>query len=205
MEQLWVVAAWVTVGLVVSAWMVRRGHEPVSWMLLGAVMGPLTVLLVFDRYRHERLRPPVAVGPGSRGPGPVDVLVGIDGSPPAEAALAAVLEVVGPRLGRLALVTVLPGETAVGEERAEARREAEDRLERLAATVETCRPEIRIVLGSPAEELARLARSEGYDLLAVGNRGTGVRKVVLGSVAATLAKGAGIPVLVGGLDAEARG
>jgi hypothetical protein len=43
---------------------------------------------------------------GVPGPGPVDVLTGVDGSPQAAAALAIALDMLGPRVGRPTLVAV---------------------------------------------------------------------------------------------------
>jgi len=52
------------------------------------------------------------------------------------------------------------------------------------------------VSGSPADALGRLAEEGGYDLLAIGARGRGASKALLGSVATRLARGTGVPVFI---------
>ena len=104
-------AAWLAIGLVLSIVMGRRGHDSFSWLLLGTVLGPLAVVLAVEAGRHdERLRPaPVGAGtPVAAGNGPVDVLVGYDGSPQSTAAIDAVAGLLGDRLGRLMVTTVIP-------------------------------------------------------------------------------------------------
>jgi nucleotide-binding universal stress UspA family protein len=50
--------------------------------------------------------------------------------------------------------------------------------------------------GQPAAILDRIAAEDGYALLVVGARGTGLSSVLLGSVATRLAARASVPVLV---------
>jgi hypothetical protein len=125
-------AAWVGAGLLVALVMGRHGHDPFAWWLLGTVLGPLVVPLVIsaERHRAERAR---LVRAGEPGRGPVDVLVGIDGSPEAAAALATVLDLLGPRLGRLALATVTDLDASVEHDQQQA--QACLQLQRQAETV----------------------------------------------------------------------
>jgi nucleotide-binding universal stress UspA family protein len=65
----------------------------------------------------------------------------------------------------------------------------------------------RALIGSAAEEIVRLADSGSYDLIVMGTHGrTGIRRLLLGSVAETVSRHASIPVLTvrgpGGLSAE---
>jgi nucleotide-binding universal stress UspA family protein len=201
-------ATWVGVGLLLALVMGRHGHDPFAWWLLGILLGPLALPLAVsaERRRGERAW---LVRAGRPGRGPVDVLVGLDGSGEATAALAAVLDLLGPRLGRLTLATVIHLDASVDHDRALARARAE--LERQGRLVQLRLstgqhgpddgrrvPRLVVVAGHPAQALARLAAEGGYDLLVVGGRGAGLSRVLLGSTATTLAAQAKVPVLVAG-------
>lgn len=188
--------AWVGIGLVVSFVMGRRGHSPFGWWFLGAVFGPLVIVLAIDAaLRHRMASEPLGEG-GMPGEGPVDVLVGIDGSPQSLAALSSVCRLLGPRLGRLTLAAVVSFEAA---ERSGAERdEAVDALGRAARSVTICGPDTVVLSGPPARALVEHARERRYDLLAVGSRGRGASKAVLGSVSAQLVRQSRVPVLVAG-------
>lgn len=55
----------------------------------------------------------------------------------------------------------------------------------------------QVAVGDPAEEIARLAEWEGYELVVVGRRGLGsLKELVLGSVSHRLVHAANCPVLV---------
>jgi len=55
----------------------------------------------------------------------------------------------------------------------------------------------RLLIGDPARELVRLAREEGSDLIVMGTHGrTGLRRALLGSVAAAVVREAPCAVLV---------
>jgi hypothetical protein len=99
--------AWGVIGLITSYVMGRRGHNPFGWLFLGAVFGPLVVPLAIGAARRARMTSQAVGVVGSRGEGPVDVLVGIDGSPQSAAALGAMCALLGPRLGRLTLAAVV--------------------------------------------------------------------------------------------------
>jgi hypothetical protein len=78
---------WAAIGVTGAVVMGRRGYAPFSWLVLGAVLGPLVVPLAFARTRQTRQFPQVTdVGTWR---GPVDVLVGVDGS--AESITAAIV------------------------------------------------------------------------------------------------------------------
>jgi nucleotide-binding universal stress UspA family protein len=201
-------ATWAGIGLLLALVMGRHGHDPFPWWLLGTLLGPLALPLAIaaERRRGERAW---LVRSGRPGRGPVDVLVGLDGSAEAAAALAAVLELLGPRLGRLTLATVIDLDASVEHDRAMARARAE--LERRGRLVQLRLstgqhgpddgrrvPALVLVTGHPAQVLPRLAAEGGYDLLVVGSRGAGPSKVLLGSTATSLAAHAKVPVLVAG-------
>jgi universal stress protein A len=84
---------------------------------------------------------------------------------------------------------------------ANALRELEEPMAELrakaAAVLGEGRVETRLLAGRPAEEIARLAVDGHYDLVVVGTHGrTGVRRLVLGSVAEQVVRTAPVSVLV---------
>jgi nucleotide-binding universal stress UspA family protein len=189
-----VVIAWFAIGLGTSYLMARRGHDAFSWWLVGTAFGPLAIGYVLNRILLERGRTDRSHRPaGASSEGNVDVLVGIDGSSEAEAALAATCAVLGPRLGRLVLANVLPFDTPVWSE---SRRNANMALELATLRVPHVEVEPIILQGPPVDELARYASANGFGLLAVGSRGKGPATVLLGSVASRLARADGVPVLI---------
>ena len=56
--------------------------------------------------------------------------------------------------------------------------------------------DIRALEGSPPEELCKLAESDGYDLLVVGNRGMSGARRILGSVPDKVSRRAQTNVLI---------
>jgi nucleotide-binding universal stress UspA family protein len=196
-----IVAVWLALGLAAALAMGRRGHDPFTWLLVGALLGPIGAVLAVLRLRDSgTVR---RLDAGLPGDGPVDVLVGLDGSAAARGALSAVLELLGPRLGRLTLAGVGELDDTAAERAHEQALRAE--LRRQAAAIGAGRtdrqapawtPATVLLTGEPAAALERLAVSNGYDLLAVGSRGSGLTTALLGSVATRLAAGAKVPVLV---------
>jgi nucleotide-binding universal stress UspA family protein len=182
---------WLTIGVVLSIVMGRRGHISVGWGALGAMLGPLAVVAALATARHEKEERPSVVKPAVPLGGPVDVLVGIDGSPECRMALQKVIALFGPRLGRLCLATVVPFEDVPAHHRravAELHRYA--RLSGIAGAGE------ELLVGPPAEALSEFACTGGYQLLAVGGRGKGLSKAVIGSTASALAASCQVPTLI---------
>ncbi len=192
--------AWLVMGIMCSYVMGRRGHDPWSWGVLGAMLGPLVVPLAIAATRRERAIGPIAdlVQPGRTGSGPVSVLVGVDGSPESGAVARRVVDLFGPRLRRLTVATVIDFDAA------EARSvttvhvaSPRQLLEAVAATVPETDPELVTLTGRPAPVLADYARDHGHDMVAVGARGTGLSTAVLGSVAEQLVQRGDVLVLIG--------
>lgn len=185
---------WLAIGLFLCVVMGRRGHNSLGWLATGTVLGPLALVLAVDaRRRGEELRPaPVQLAPAVPGRGPVDVLVGYDGSPEALAALDAVPNLLGRRLGRLALATVVPFDVAP-----EGEKMAVDAL-RVLGAARRRRSELEVLHGHPSTALRAYATQGNFKLIAIGSRGTGLSKAVLGSAARELSVGGNIPVLIVG-------
>lgn len=189
-------AVWLTVGITLAVLMGRRGHSPFEWFLIGAILGPIALPLAWGRINSEPAAPnreivDAAPGPGT---GPVDVLVGIDGSTESETALRTAVELLGPRIGRLTLAGVTEFDYGNLQVKADTRRALET-LQGMAASASVAHLGITILSGKPSEALPEYALRDGYQLLVVGRRGRGASKAILGSTAAQLAN-APIPVLV---------
>jgi nucleotide-binding universal stress UspA family protein len=196
------------IGLVLAIVMGRLGHSPFAWGLLGLVLGPIALLLALVEVRNERPWWTRLVASGDPGSGPVDVLVGIDGSPESAAATTAALELLGDRVGRLTLVAVIEVDDSVAghQERGRLRDELERQAEAVRAWLQEqdatgqakgkVTPELQLMSGPPARTLDTIAAEDGYGLLVVGARGAGMSSVLLGSVATKLAARASVPVLI---------
>jgi nucleotide-binding universal stress UspA family protein len=190
-------AAWLVIGLAASIVMARRGHDAWVWGVLGALLGPLVIPLAVAAIRREQAaqREVVTLESGALGAGPVSVLVGVDGSADARRAAQAAVDLLGPRLGRVTLATVLDYDVAD-------RVSAPDRAGANAVVAETAE-ELRgvdartvVLVGRPADALLRYASEASVDLVAIGARGRGLSEAVLGSVAAQLIRASKVPILV---------
>ena len=189
-----IAVGWVAIGLLLSVVMGRRGHDSFGWLVTGTLLGPLAVVLAIDARRRTEALQPASL---NRGPpaipssGPVDVLVGFDGSPESRAAIDAVPTLLGDRLGRLTVATVVP----YGEIR-EQERLATNALRRIEGRTLGFECDLELLHGHPAEALTQYATEGGYALIAVGTRGAGISKAILGSAATQLAEHSKVPVLL---------
>jgi nucleotide-binding universal stress UspA family protein len=204
-------ATFACIGVVLAVVMGRLGHSPFAWGLLGLVLGPIALLLALLAVKDERPWSLLVAG-GVPGSGPVDVVVGIDGSPESTAATIAALDLLGDRVGRLTLVAVAAIDTSVAGRQEQARLNQLLKWQSARVQVwlqahlppqmqageagEAVTPELVLRSGQPAAELERMTAEDGYDLLVVGARGAGLSRALLGSVATTLAAGATVPVLI---------
>jgi nucleotide-binding universal stress UspA family protein len=173
-------ATFACIGFVLAIVMGRLGFSPFAWGLLGLLLGPIALLLALVEVRNERPWWSRLVASGDPGSGPVDVLVGIDGSPESAAATTAALKLLGDRVGRLTLVAVTDVDDSVAgrEERARLRGELERQAEAVRAWLQerdasvqakqTVVPELQLMSGPPAH--SRLDRRRGRLRLA-GGRG----------------------------------
>lgn len=165
------------------------------WLVLAIAFGPLVLPIAMYALRHDRARVFERLPSAHRGTGTVDALVGIDGSQEANDALRSAIDLLGDRLGRLTLATIVDYDTAARSRLAEENQRARYALVR-TANATGLRPEIVLLSGRPADALRKHAVEQGYELIVVGQRGRGVSRVVLGSVASELARGADVPVLI---------
>jgi nucleotide-binding universal stress UspA family protein len=160
--------------------------------VIGAVLGPIAIPVAVDARRRAEPAGGTALATSVERGGPVDVLVGSDGSPESRAAARAATSLLGVRLGRLTLATVVP---------IDATRETLDAavrdLEQEARTIDPNAGR-QVLRGAPADALTRHAFDDDYELLAIGARGRGRARTLLGSVASNLARSARVPVLVVG-------
>jgi nucleotide-binding universal stress UspA family protein len=138
------------------------------------------------------------------------LLVPLDGSELSEQALGcarSLAALVGGDLilARAASARPAAGEPAQGEKEAVA--EAEVYLERLAATLRPGLPvELSVPVGDPADQLAQVAASHQVDLIVMSTHGrSGLRRMMLGSVATALLQRTRLPILLvrAGLGATA--
>lgn len=185
--------------VIVVGW---RGHGPVRRLLMGSVSrgvvrGSTCAVLVVRRSQHVRT-----------------IVIGVDGSATAKRALTLAGRLVPPRGGRVTLVSAVdvltppsrgrvPGAASIAREierrnmiRTQA---ATDGLNRAAARLERTgwHTRTKLVHGEPLRELLRTVATSRAQLLVVGARGTsGVRYVLLGSVAEGALNQSPVSVLV---------
>lgn len=188
----------------------RWGRDPFGWMLVGAVLGPIgLVVLLADRLRNgERPRPTLA---GSGAPvqrSGAGVLIAVDGSEMSQEAVRYVVDRFGASLGEATVVGVLPLERAEGatsEEGMPRKDLLEEEIERyLGSACSTlresgiaCKTVVRF--GEPGEQIVGLARELGSSLIVMGRRGRSKAvKLLLGSVSDKVTKEAPCAVTVVG-------
>ena len=199
-----IAVAWVAVGAAVGVIEARHGSWHRGW-LVSAIFGPFSVPLALHRWRAERPLPTVLTT-GRVQRGPVDLLIGMDGS---EASLSAALLAVrlfGSRVRRVTLAAVLDVDTA--EPHADnvlhpkpwpEELLARANLELAAAALKehlVQSPGSVILAGAPGDALERYAIDENYEVIVVGCRGRGLSKLLLGSCASRLACNTHVPVLL---------
>ena len=195
---------WLAIGFALGLYEARRGHWRWLW-LLGAIAGPFAIPLSRQIEENEDLARPIPVAGGSgSGSGPTSVLAGIDGSHQSMDAVVGAATLLGSELGGLTLALVTDydiheaGDGPVDADHptiADERRSLEDAA-RLVAEKIGFTPVTVILSGPPAQTLADHAVAEHFDVLAIGSKGSGMSKRMLGSCAERLASGAPVPVLV---------
>lgn len=184
-------ATWIAIGFGTAYYMARRGHDLFTWWYMGAVLGPIAIPMAVTKSRQRGSVAPKEIRSGTAGSGTIDVLVGVDGSPESKAAIADAIELLGPRIGHLCLAAVEDFDAPMRQNDTTMKL-----LETMTEGLPYRDPRTVVLTGKPAVALLEYAEKEGYELLAVGSRGHGMAKAILGSVAQQLAKDAPIPVLI---------
>jgi nucleotide-binding universal stress UspA family protein len=190
MAWLAVAVVWAVCGASSAVLMVRRGHDVTTWMVLGLLFGPVAPLFAAESIGEERAAVPRVVHRGATSYGPVDLLVGVDGSEESLSALRAAVALLRGNLGRIAIAVVAPYDAGDDPERLWT-------LTAASRAVEPLEPTTVELHGDPVTALRRYAADEGFEVIVVGARGSGRSSSPLGSVAVRLAAGSPVPVLVG--------
>jgi nucleotide-binding universal stress UspA family protein len=190
---------WAFSGVVVAVVMGRRGHSAFPWFVLGFVLGPLVVPLMLGAIHREQVTPVVHFGHTEPSVESLAVLVGVDASDEAKGALVTAIALFGTRIGRLTIATVLDHDvdgTSAGREAQDRAREMLSAHALLAAGLLDREAETVVLTGRPADALVQHALAGNYQLIVVSPRGKGASRVLFGSVASSLARGVGVPVVI---------
>jgi nucleotide-binding universal stress UspA family protein len=190
--------------------MATHGRTGLAHLLHGSVAeavltgSPVPVFVVYAR-PGEAAAPPFNSASAR-------IMVPLDGSAFAEAALPAALEIVG-AAGELVLCSVAEEPDHVErddrgrvlaylDQQEEAiKRDTLDYLRRIEAQLKQQRPDLRVTLdvriGDPAAGIAMAEIACGADLVVMATHGrTGIRRAVLGSVAGRVLTAGSVPVLL---------
>jgi nucleotide-binding universal stress UspA family protein len=193
---------WFLSGLGAAFVMGRRGYDPWSWGVLGALFGPAVVPLSIV-WHHRRRRTPEerVLHVGATGPGSIKVLVGIDGSGESLGAADGVVELLGDRLASLTLATVVDFDQADAMHQTRGgvfEHGAQALLDEATVGVAGAHPTTVVLTGRPSDALVGYAKRHEIDLVAIGARGHGLSEAVFGSVAEQLVRAPDVLVLVAG-------
>jgi len=194
-----VMIVWVVTGLVTGIVMGRRGHSWFGWTAIGCVLGPLVIPVAISTVGHDHEMTAITITRGDTGIGGFRVVVGIDGSAESLLAVKSAINLLGDRIGTLVLAAVIDFDAARSGWKGADQQQAEGALvgaSQLAGAALDRAPETVLLSGVPARALLEHATSSGAHVLAIGSRGRGASKALLGSVATYLAANAPVPVLV---------
>lgn len=160
---------WVTAGLVTAVILSRHGHDLRSNGAVGLVFGPLFIPFAMRLRRDEQAVKPVLVAEGRSRSGPVDVLVGLHGSPAGAASALPVLQLLGHRVGRVALARVLDFESIQDDDQ---RAAAEAELSCASLFLGEYEPSMLLLPGHPLHAAREHAAAAGFDaVILVGDPG----------------------------------
>jgi nucleotide-binding universal stress UspA family protein len=192
----------VITSMVVATYLARRwGRDPFGWALLAAATGPIAVVGLAGTRQSDVARPQAFERASNGGNGGGErLLAAVDGSPAGARIARYIVELHRADI-RPILLVVLRRED-FQRDAAAAKTEHDARVE--AATAEPLRilreaglpASVVVGYGSPGEEIVRYAGEQGAGAIAVGRRGAGLTKALLGSVSGYVVAHARQPVVV---------
>lgn len=196
-----VIAIWLVTGLVTGVAMGRRGHSWFGWTVIGCVLGPLVIPVALSSAGRPHEVRAIPVSRGEEGRGRLRVIVGIDGSAESLVAVRSAIDLLGDEIGTFTLAAVVGIDAVRPDWKGDDQQQAEAALADAAQVAGGAlgrAAETVLLTGAPATALLRHVTATGADVLAVGSRGRGASRRLLGSVATQLAASAPVPVLVVG-------
>jgi len=168
-----VLAAWITVGLVIAVVVSRRGHDLAPLVAIGMLFGPLLAAYAASTLaRHERAIRPTVVSPGVDMGGDADVLVVVLDEPARAADAVPLVRSIWPRLHRVVLARPVTFETTEesDEVASDAKREAAAALSEAALFLPDVDPRMVLLPGRPDRAVSDYVTENGIDyLVAVGD------------------------------------
>ncbi|MHC1557856.1 universal stress protein [Actinomycetospora sp. C-140] len=192
------VGIWVAAGVLAALVLLgRQGYRDWRWYVAGAVLGPLFIPVAAER--ADRSTTVLATDGTVPHTGAPTVVVGVDGSPGADAAVRSTAALFDARTARVVLVAVVDPEAAHrsdDERRARARAMLLQRAGWFGPGGVADRVVLEVVGGQPARALRDVAAAQHAAVIVVGRRGTGLGPRLLGDVAGRLVRRAGVPVLL---------
>lgn len=198
------VLLWLLVGFGFGIYEARRGHWRWLW-LVGAIAGPFAGSLTRQLEKNESLAVPLDMSAGSgQGPGSVGLLAGVDGSAESIDAAGRAADLLGSRLGAMTLAMVadfevheaVPGPVGPDDKAVHGEREVLGEAAELLSRRVGFEPATVLLSGRPADALHRYASEQEFDVIAVGSRGKGLSKRMLGSCASQLPHGSPVAALI---------
>ena len=191
----------VIVSMVVASYLAKRwGRDPFGWALLAAATGPIAVIGLVGTRQSDVARPQAFERVSNGANEGEHVLAAVDGSPAGARIARYIVDQHQPDV-RPILLCVLPREDFQRDDTA-GKAEHDARVK--AATAEPLRilrdaglsASVVVGYGIPGEEIVRCASEQGAAAIAVGRRGAGLTKALLGSVSDYVVKHAKQPVVV---------
>ena len=186
-----VVALWILSATILLIFMVRRGHDPLRWALATFILGPVAWLLAVVARQRATATPGTVLHPGARWRGPMNVVVGVDGSQESAEALDGALDMFASNIAQMTLAYVINFEAADPMSLKPDKGLAHQTLLALGKRVEArlgAMPTTIVLAGAPADALVTYAVGIAADVIVVGAHGRGDSDWMLGSVAAHLVK-----------------
>ncbi len=193
-------AAIVIVSMLVASFLaVRWGRDPFPWALLSAILGPIALAGLLGTRQSDSARTDRFERQSAR-QSETTIVMGSDGSP-SSARVARYIARAHPATSEVVLLTVLPQDARAGEDavkKTEQERAVTSLTQEAKDILTQAGMPVRVVVGygNAGEELVRFGNEEGASVIAVGRRGAGLTKALLGSVSDYVVRHADRPVAV---------